>query len=85
VSYIRKSRTKVLAAAISIISIAAIAIWQFRLFVTHTGPQGVFDAQGGTHHLWWAVGAGLVACVAGFLVLSVFVRYDKGDEMHVTS
>ena len=50
-SYIRKSRTNILAAIIGVASIASIAIWQFYLFVTFRDAQGVVDVQGGTHHL----------------------------------
>ena len=80
---IRKIKANVLAAAAVTISIAVIAVWQFRLFVTHQGPQGIADASGGAHHLWWAVGAGLVACVASFYVFSVLARYDEGGEMTI--
>jgi len=76
---IRKSKANVLAAACTI-SIAVIAIWQFRLFVISQEAQGVADMSGVTHHLWWAVGPGLAACVAGFYVFSVLVRYDEGNE-----
>jgi hypothetical protein len=82
---IRKSLTNVLAAVIGVVAIAAIAIWQFYLFVTFKDSLGLVDVQGGTHHLWWAVGAALIACLAGFLMFSVFVRYDEANEMHITS
>ncbi len=82
---ISKSRTNVLAAVIGLMSIAAIAIWQFYLFVTFRNAQGLFDAQGGTNHLWWAIGAALIACIGGFFAFSVLVRYDKANEMHITS
>lgn len=84
-SYIRRSLTNVLTAVIGIIAIAAIAVWQFYLFVTFNNSQGIAGMQGGTHHLWWAIGIGLIACVASFLVFSFFVRYDKNNEMHITS
>jgi len=82
---IRKSPTNVLAAGITLASIAAIALWQFYLFATYKNPQGLVDVQGGTHHLWWAIGAGVIACLAGVFVFSVFVRYDADNEMHITS
>ena len=78
-SYIKKSLTNVLAAVFGVMAIAATAIWQFYLFATFQ------DAQGGTSHLWGAIGFGLVACIIGFAVFSVFLRYDKNDEMHITS
>ena len=84
-SNIQKSLTNVLAAVAGVIALAAIAIWQFYLFVTFRNSQGIVDVQGGTHHLWWAIGVGLIACLASFLVFSVFLRSDKDNEMHITS
>ncbi len=77
-SNIRKSQTN-LATMVGVVLLAAIAIWQFYLFATFK------DAQGGTSHLWWAIGAALIACVAGVFVFSGFVRYDEANEMHITS
>lgn len=84
-SNISKSLTNVLAAVTGVIALAAVAIWQFYLFVTFRNSQGIVDVQGGTNHLWWAIGVGLIACLASFLVFSVFLRYDKDNEMHITS
>ena len=82
---IRKSLTNVLVAVVGLMSLAVIAIWQFYQFVTFKDSQGLVDVQGGTHHLWWAISAAFVACLAGFLVFSVFTRYDKANEMHITT
>lgn len=82
---IRKSLTNVLSAVVGVMLIAAIAVWQFYQFVTFKNSHGLVDVQGGTIHLWLAIGAALIACLAGFLVFSVFLRYDKADEMHITS
>ena len=81
----QKSGKRVLSAAIGVISIATLAIWQFYLFVTFKNAEGVVDVQGGTYHLWWAVGLALIACIGSFLFFSVFLRYDRNDEMHITS
>lgn len=83
--YIRKSLTNVLAAVIGVIAIAAVAAWQFYQFVTFKTSHGVLDVQGGTIHLWLAIGAALTACLVGFLVFSVFLRYDNANEMHINS
>jgi hypothetical protein len=64
---------------------AALAIWQFYLFVTFTDGNGVIDAQGGKHHLWFAIGMALFACVAGFLVFSASAQHDRDDDLHITS
>lgn len=82
---ISKSLTKVSAAVIGLMLMGVIALWQFYHFVTFKGSQGLMDVQGGTHHLWWAVGAAILACICGFLVFSFFVRYDEANDMHITS
>jgi hypothetical protein len=84
-NYIRKSLTNVLAAIFGVIAIATIAIWQFYLFATFTDSMGVVDMQGGILHLWLSIGIGLFACIAGFFLFSYFLRYDKENELHITS
>lgn len=81
--HIRKSLTNVLSAVCGVIVIAAVAVWQFYLFVSFRGSHGQMDLQGGAMHLWLAIGAALMACLAGFLVFSVFLRYDKTRELHI--
>jgi hypothetical protein len=81
---IRKSLTNVLVAVTALAAIVTIAMWQFYLFVTFKDQQEILDSQGGTHHMWWAVIAALVACFAGFILFSVFLRFDKSKEMHIT-
>ena len=82
---VSKSLTNISAAVIGVMSMGVIAVWQFYHFVTFKGSQGLVDVQGGTHHLWWAIGAALLACLAGFFVFSFFVRYDEANDMHITS
>ena len=84
-SYIRKSRTSVTAALIAVTAFITLAIWQFYMFITFRNPEGTISIQGGTHHLWLAIGAALIACIAGFFVFSVFLRYDRDEELHITS
>ncbi|MEK6279846.1 MAG: hypothetical protein AABN95_05785 [Acidobacteriota bacterium] len=84
-SYARKNMKNVLGSIVGVIVVAAIAIWQFYLFVTFEGAGGTQDGQGGTHHLWWAIAMAVLACGAGFLVFSVFVRHDTDDDLHITS
>lgn len=84
-SSIKKSLTNGLVATAAVAALAVIAAWQFYLFATFRNSQGVFDANGGTIHLWLAVGAAVVACVAGFLAFSVSVGYNEADEMHINS
>jgi hypothetical protein len=81
----KKSRKNLLSALILVMSIALMAVWQFYLFVTFKTTNGILDVQGGIQHLWWAIGFGLLACAAAFLFFSVFLRYDRNDEIHITS
>jgi hypothetical protein len=68
-----------------VVVLAAIAVWQFYLFVTFTGTAGAGNSQGGTSHLWWAMAMTVFACGSAFLVFSVFVRHDTDDDLHITS
>lgn len=81
----KKSRIKNLVAAIGLAALAAFGAWQFYLFVIFKNSQGVTDVQGGTVHLWLAIGVALLVCVAGFFLFSKFLRYDTRNEIHITS
>lgn len=78
-SYARKNIKNVTGSIVGVIVVAALAIWQFYLFVTSN------SVLGGTSHLWWAIAMAVLACSAAFLVLSVFVRHDTDDDLHITS
>lgn len=84
-SYVRKNSTKVLGSILGVLVLAALAIWQFYRFVTFKDENGVIATQGGTHHLWWAIGMALFACLASFLIFSAFAQHDRDDELHITS
>ena len=60
------------------------AIWQFYLFATFRGSNGLFESQGGYLHLWGAIFAALLALVAAFFIFLVFQRRDREDELHIT-
>jgi hypothetical protein len=82
---IKRGSRSFVATAIGGTLLVAIAIWQFYLFVTFKGTDGVLDSQGGRVHLLVAIVAALLACLASFGVFSVLLRYDRADEMHITS
>ena len=84
-SNIKKSMTNGLIATAVVSAFAVIAAWQFYLFATFRNSQGLFDAGGGTIHLWLAVGAAVVACVAGFIAFTVSVGYNEANDMHINS
>jgi len=81
----KKSRTKSLTAVIGLAVLAAVAAWQFYLFAVFKNVDGVVDVQGGTVHLWLAIGCALILCIAGFVLFSQLLRYDRRDEIHITS
>ncbi len=78
-SYARRNLKNVVGSILAVIAVAAIAVWQFYLFVTFK------NVDGGSGHLWLAIAMAVLACGAGFLVLSVFVRHDSDDDLHITS
>ena len=62
---------------------AAVAAWQFYLFVAFRDSRGALDAQGGGGNLWLAVGAAVVACVC--VCYGIFGRINHTEEFHITS
>ena len=80
----RKYRMRVLA-VIGLAALAALAAWQFYVFATFKDASGAVDVQGGTLHLWLAIGTTVLVCVGGFFLFSKLLRYDKQNEMHITS
>ena len=82
---IKKSGMNIVAMAVGVIALGAMAIWQFYRFATFKDSAGTVDLQGGGHHFWWGLGAALLACIIGFFVFSVVLRYDKDKELHITS
>ena len=62
---------------------AAIATWQFYLFVAFKDSQGFLETQGGSVHLWLAIGAAVATCLCAFA--GIFRRINKTEELHITS
>jgi len=62
---------------------AAIAVWQFYLFVVFRDAGGALDAQGGGSHLWYAIGAAVLTCVC--VCFAIFRRINHHEELHITS
>jgi len=77
-SYASKNMKNVTGSIVGVIAVAAIAVWQFYLFVTFK------SVEGGSGHLWFAIAMAVLACGAAFLVFSVFVRHDTDDDLHIT-
>jgi len=85
VNYAAKNTKGLRVAMVALPIFTAIAIWQFYLFVTFKGISGKLEANGGYTHLLIAIFIALLAGVTGFFVLSVFMRRDREDELHITS
>jgi hypothetical protein len=81
----RKSKKNVLMVVTAVGALAAIALWQFYVFVTFKNPAGIVDVQGGSIHLWSAILFAVTACIGAIFGASFFLRYDRNDEMHITS
>ena len=82
--YQGSNMTKVIS-VVGLLALAAIAAWQFYLFASFKDAKGVVDLQGGTLHLWLAIGVAVLVCVGGFLFFSKLLRYDKRNEIHIAS
>ena len=81
-SYTEKSLTKVLLWFVGLL-MAAIALWQFCLFVVFKDAQGVRDVQGGALNLWLAIGATAIACACVFV--GILRHINQPEEFHITS
>lgn len=84
-SNMKTKSTNVLLGVTALVLLIGIAIWQFVLFARFKNAEGLIEVDGGGHHFWWGLSAALMACVVGFFVFSVFLRYDKNDELHITT
>ena len=81
----RKSTKNILIVTTAVAVLAAIALWQFYVFATFKNAAGAVDIQGGAMHLWLAIGLALAAFIGAFLGASFFLRYDRNEELHITS
>ena len=80
-----KNNLAKLLAVVGLALLAAVAAWQFYVFVVFTDVNGVADVQGGRVHLWIAIAIAVVTCVGAVFFISKFVLNDRRDEMHITS
>ncbi len=69
---------------LGLMTLAAIAGWQFYAFATFKDASGTVDVQGGTLHLWLAIGITVLVCIGGFFLFSKLLRYDKRNDLHIT-
>ena len=84
-SHIMKSQTKFVAAVVGLLAMAIVASRQFYLFVVFRDARKLLDARGGKYHLWLAVAATLLACIAGTLMFFSFLYHDgKENDLSIT-
>jgi flagellar basal body-associated protein FliL len=81
----RKRKKNVLLTVTAVAATAAVALWQFYLFVTFKTAAGAIDPQGGRNHLWWAIGFALIAFISAFFLASFFLGQDGSEELHITA
>lgn len=80
--YIKHRSAKFVTAIVSVIVMVTAASRQLYLFVVFRNAQGLSDIQGGRYHLWLALGASLIACVAGCFMFLFFLRYGaQGKQL----
>lgn len=83
--YSKKNLTKFSSSVAAVMLMALVASRQFYLFVSFKNAQGMLATQSGSYHLWLAVGAVLIACIAGFFMFSISLRHERDDFVHITS
>ncbi len=61
----------------------AIAVWQSMSFLGAKDPStGIPDMMAGVNHLWWAIGATIIATLCAVLY---FVRHPRiEEEIHIS-
>lgn len=68
--------SRFVAALVALLAMALIASRQVFLSVVARDPSGLSTIAGRTH-LWWALGAGISACIAGILMFRFFGLHEK--------
>jgi hypothetical protein len=58
------------------------AVYEYIKFAQYEKAPGIVDVEGGTHHLWWAIAATVIALICALIF---FVRrVNKEEEIHIT-
>ncbi len=81
-SYYGKKLTSTVLLVVGILW-AAVAVWQFYMFVVFRNARGALDVQGGGSNLWYAIGAAVLTCVC--VCFGIFRRINHTEEFHITS
>lgn len=78
-SFINKRLIRIVAAVVGMFGMAMIASRQLYLFSVFRDASGILNPQGRAQHLWVAIGAALIASLAGGLI-SYFMLRRGGKE-----
>jgi len=84
-SYSRKNSRITFVSIAMLISMTAVASWQFYEYATFKHDNGLINIQGGVIHLLLALLLAFLACGLGFFMASRLLRYDADDQVHITS
>ena len=74
--------SKFLVALLCLLVMAIVASRQLFLFTVI--PQGLMNPPGGRDHLWLALSAATMACIAGALMILFFLRQDRNKGSKVS-
>jgi uncharacterized membrane protein (Fun14 family) len=80
-SFINKRLIKIVAAVVGMFAMAVTASRQFYLFSVFRDANGILDPQSGAYHLWLALGATFVACIAGSLMFFFMLRRGGKEDV----
>ncbi len=80
-SFINRRLIRVMAAVVGMFAMAMIASRQLYLFSVFRDASGILDPQGGAQHLWLAIGAALIACLAGGLMFFFMLRRGGKEDV----
>jgi hypothetical protein len=80
-SFINKRLIRIVAAVVGMLAMLMIASRQLYLFSVFRDASGILDPQGGAHHLWLAMGAALIACLAGGLMFFFMLRRGGKEDV----
>jgi hypothetical protein len=68
-----------------LISMAALASWQFYKYATFKYDSPILNIEGGVSHLVWALFLAFLACSLVFFMALRLLRYEADDQLHITS
>ena len=84
-SYSRKNSRNTFVSIAMLISMTAVASWQFYKYATFKHDNGLINLGGGVIHLLLALLVAFLACGLGFFMASRLLRHDVDDQLHIIS